>query len=451
MDEKSFHADTGVGRGISAVLAAADGLPGLDALSDEMACAVAASERGYFLPDEEELVRRRYHAYLAARAALLGLLDEMDGMEDGDAGGWERKLSVFATAFAAGCLVTRADRFLVDLAGERPVVWKKLDEADAGSGIPRKTFTTIYQSMSHPANLRRFLTAADFYFAHRTEILSLAGDPEMTRLVDLLVHEESRIERRRRDALRRLFSYRWFSFLRRNRSAWKNVMFGLFEASGRAVAELRQPGIKPANAPKRISGELRDAILPRLKPGDVFVTRHDDALSNLFLPGFWPHAALYLGPAGYLQQAGFELPSEVESRQWFLESKKDGVRVRAAEETLQVDAFVVLRPPLDEAAIGVAIERAMRHVGKPYDFLFDFRTADRLVCTEVIYRGFHGIEPVKFHLEEVGGRLCLPAEEFLTQALACGFTIVATGGLEGDQLLYKAEAETAFQASRPPN
>ena len=42
---------------------------------------------------------------------------------------------------------------------------------------------------------------------------------------------------------------------------------------------------------------------------------------------------------------------------------------------------------------------------------------------------------MRFHLKEVGGRLCLPAEEFLDQAMECGFRIIVTGGLRGDLLL----------------
>jgi hypothetical protein len=180
----------------------------------------------------------------------------------------------------------------------------------------------------------------------------------------------------------------------------------------------------------------------------VFVTRHDDALSNLFLPGFWPHAALYLGTTEELERMAIPVPAENSAGPWFLEAKKDGVRIRPAEETLQVDALVVLRPPLESAQLEEALRRAASHAGKPYDFLFDFRTADRMVCTEVVYRGFHGIGPVKFHLEEVGGRLCLPAEEFMNQAMDCGFRIVASAGLRGDRLLTGMDAELAFHNSR---
>jgi hypothetical protein len=132
----------------------------------------------------------------------------------------------------------------------------------------------------------------------------------------------------------------------------------------------------------------------------------------------------------------------------FLEAKKDGVKIRAAAETLAVDALIVLRPPLTGDDLQKGVLRALSHCGKPYDFLFDFRTADRLVCTEVVYRGYHGIDPIHFHLRETGGRLCLPAEEFLDQAMACGFQLVLTAGLEGDRMLTGPAAQSAFRASR---
>ena len=442
--------ETTLERGVAAVLAAAAALPDRGDLAVELECVEVATRRGYFLPDEEELIRSRYSQYWGLRAALMETVGELGALAGRGQVEWRDRQPVFATAFAAACVLTRADRFLVELAADRPAVWKKLDEADLRSGIPRKSFTQVYKSISHPVNSRRFLIAADFYLKHRAEISRLAADRVVGRVVELLLAEESQIERRRRAAVKRVFAYRWFSFLRRHRSAWKKVMFGLFEVSGRTVAELRQPGIKPSGAPKRVNGELREAALDQVRPGDVFVTRHDDALSNLFLPGFWPHAALYLGTSDELGRAGIEAPPGDVGGAWFLESKKDGVRLRRAEETLHVDAFVVLRPPLEAADLARAITRAACHLGKPYDFLFDFRTADRMVCTEVIYRGFHGAGPLRFRLKEVGGRLCLPAEEFIDQALECGFQIAATCGLSGNFLLLGDDAAMAFRKTRMP-
>ncbi|MCP5532990.1 MAG: hypothetical protein H7A48_07445 [Akkermansiaceae bacterium] len=440
---KEIREGPAIERDAAAVGAAARTVPGHEDLALELAALDAACARGYFLPDEDELVRLRYSQYLMLRTSLLETIRSL-----GDPAAGTPETAAFATAFAATCVLRRADRYLVDLAAERPVVWKKLDEEDPRCGIPRKTFTRIYQAMSDPEEAIRFLLAVEYLERHRGELAALSKDPVLAPVVALLEEERPRIERRKREAVRRRMSYRWFSFLRRHRSAWKQVMGGLFEVSGRAIADLRQPGAKPAGVPKRIGPELRDGFLRLARPADIVVTRHDDALSNWFLPGHWPHAALYLGCRKELAALGIELPPAHGNGPWFLEAKKDGVRVRDAAETLEVDAAVLVRPPgVDAAAV---LRRALEHEGKPYDFLFDFRTADRMVCTEVVYRAYHGIGGVGFQLTETGGRLCLPAEEMLDQAMDHGFRVVATAGAGPGGLLSGPAAELAFHNSRQP-
>jgi hypothetical protein len=220
-------------------------------------------------------------------------------------------------------------------------------------------------------------------------------------------------------------------------------MFHLFRWSGSAIAELRQPGVKPSGAPKRITAEQRETLIGMCEPGDVFITRHDDAVSNLFLPGYWPHAALYLGTRSQLESLIGSLPPALRARYHdnihFLEAKKDGVRLRSAQETLHLDSCLIFRPPLSREPLSEALTRAMTHEGKLYDFLFDFRTADRLACTEVIYRVYHGYSPVAFHLIQTGGRACIPAEELIDQMLACGFLPVASCNVQ-DGTIHSGQA-----------
>jgi hypothetical protein len=450
MLEAESEIDSVVTRGAAAILAAADVLPAVERLADELECVESACERGYFFPDEEELIRLRYSQYLALRSALLQTLAELGAAAGRRDIEWRERLPVFTVAFATACLLMRAGRFVIDLAKSKPVAWQKLDEEDSQAGIPRKSFTTVYRSLTGSGNSLRFLAAADFYDANRNEIHALKGNSALKPVIEMLALEEPWMERSRKNALKRHFSYRWFSFLRRNRSAWRQVMFGFFEAAGRSIAEMSQPGAAAPGMPKRITADLRVKIETRIRPGDFFVTRHDDALSNLFLPGHWPHAALYLGNHESAERLGFSLPFKKDGRHWFLEAKKDGVRFRPAEETLETDAFAVFRAPLGDADLVTAISRAMSHAGKPYDFLFDFRTADRLACTEVIYRGFHGVGEIYFSLKEIGGRLCLSAEELIHQSLLSGFRVIATGGLRGDRLLIGTAAEVAFHGSRQP-
>ena len=109
--------------------------------------------------------------------------------------------------------------------------------------------------------------------------------------------------------------------------------------------------------------------------------------------------------------------------------------MRPIEETLQVDAFIVLRPNLSNEHIAQALTRGISHAGKLYDFVFDFATSERLVCTEVIYRSYHGIGPIDFTLSTKAGRKCLSAEDFLNQAVANGwFEPVTIYGVPDNQL-----------------
>jgi hypothetical protein len=47
-------------------------------------------------------------------------------------------LRVFGTAFCAASMLMRSAAFLLDLAKDQPVVWKKLDEAEPRFGLERK-------------------------------------------------------------------------------------------------------------------------------------------------------------------------------------------------------------------------------------------------------------------------------------------------------------------------
>jgi hypothetical protein len=69
----------------------------------------------------------------------------------------------------------------------------------------------------------------------------------------------------------------------------------------------------------------------------------------------------------------------------------------------------VLRPRLTDKQKAQAIARAFAHVGKPYDFEFDFFSADKLVCTELVYRSYEGM--ISFDLVKIMGRNTLPALE----------------------------------------
>ena len=286
----------------------------------------------------------------------------------------------------------------------------------------------------------RFLSALRFYELHAEDIAALGRDQHMKGLIELLNEESKYFQNSKQAYLRRKLHYRLHSFKRRHVSGYKKVMFQLLKLSGRVVSAMRQPFVKAHGQGKRVTVDVLAEIKPLLRAGDVLITRHDDAMSNLFLPGYWPHAALYIGDAQERSELGVQLsgagPLRAEECH-FLEAKKDGVLLRRIEETLNVDAFMVLRPMLEQEQRAQALSRGLTHEGKLYDFMFDFRVADRLACTEVIYRTYHGIgeldQAVSFELRRHSGRPCISAEDLIEQAIGSGhFEKVADFGVEED-------------------
>ena len=432
------------------LVAVAPQLPTEEEVSELITSISGASERGYLLPDEDERVRELFVRYLRTRAALMATLQELRPhlLGPNQATGDERH-RVFACAFCAACMLVRCGRYLVDSFRKNKVIWRKLDEAEPRYGIPRKQFTKIYRSLSSPRNIWIFLSGIRYFEEHRAEIDALVDDAEIGEVVKLLQSERPFVETSKRYYSSRVLKYRWHSFLRRHITGFKKVSFALFKLSGSAIAEMRMKWKR-----KRVTPGVRRKISRMLQPGDVIVTRHDDAASNLFLPGFWPHAAYYIGSESQRESLPIEVDDERQSRcaepVCILEAKKDGVLFRAIEETLQVDAFVVLRPNLDEAAIGAAISRAITHEGKCYDFEFDFRRSDKLVCTEVVYRAYHGIGTLEFELTPRAGRYSLSAEDVLDKAIDTDeFSVVAVYGVEGNKFQTGERAiETLIKSYR---
>lgn len=441
-------------RAARTILSAAPELPGgMHDLRQELADARGAQGRGYYEPIEDERLMDGYARYLGVRAALWGAVDAMvplvDSEEELD---WGQRLRAFGVGFCAAALLVRAASFVVQIAADRPVVWKRLDEAEPRYGIERKSFTAIYRSLASTRVMWRCYEAARYYELHRADLEAAMGVGLFGRVFALLREAEPLIEAQRRDYVKRGLEYRLFDFKRRNRSGYRKVMFHLFQLSGRAIAEMKQPFVKPVGAGKRVTTEVREAIAELLRPGDIFVTRHDDAMSNLFLPGFWPHAALYIGALDEREALGVPMDEDRRARSGedvrFLEAKKDGVRFRPMEETLAVDAFTVLRPRLRREELAGALGAALTHEGKLYDFAFDFRGADRLACTELVYRSYAGAGSTGFELTGRAGRLCLSAEDLLDQALSSGaFEVLALYGVDEDRLWTGPEARERLARS----
>jgi hypothetical protein len=194
----------------------------------------------------------------------------------------------------------------------------------------------------------------------------------------------------------------------------------------------------------------------KLKPGDILLERRNWYLSNAFLPGYWPHAALYVGTSDDLARMGLDRDPRVQAyweafsaadpdghRKVIVEALSEGVVFASLEHSIgYADSAAVLRPNLPPAEIKEAIASAFSHARKPYDFEFDFNTRDKLVCTEVVYRAYGANSGrLRFPVRSVMGRQTMPAIELvrkLKQEIGKQPQLTLVAYIEGDEATGKA-------------
>lgn len=456
---------TDIQRAANTLLTINESLPTLSSVASAGAITKVANERGYLKPDEDDAIRELFSGYLRCRSALLQTIQDLRPLANQEL----RKKQpdhpeIFIVSYAASVLLLRAAHVLIDTFKGSSIATTKLNEAEPRFGIRRKQFTKIYRSATSAKNLWAFIQAREYWGEHRSEFIKQMGSQDvMTAIIKLIDRDEPFIDTGKRNYAKRRLRYRLHAFLRRHQSGLKQTTFALFEASGRLISELKIGWIPRR---KRITPKVRAKLSDLLEAGDLLITRHDDAVTNLFLPGFWPHAALYIGTDEQrlrLGLANLDLTDALNQAAnkndpiCTLEALKDGVHRRRLSNTLAVDACVILRPKLTPEKIRDAIERGLSHEGKEYDFEFDFRRSDKLVCTEVIYRAYHQIGHIDFELTTRAGRVCLSAEDLLDCSLdnvdiASGlknpfFEVVAIFGYRGNRLAKGEDAKTLMQES----
>lgn len=117
----------------------------------------------------------------------------------------------------------------------------------------------------------------------------------------------------------------------------------------------------------KIKGHHQRQIINILKPGDVLLRRYDNYISGLMIPGYFTHAALYVGDNQVIHLLG------------------DGICKEDILTFMRCDDIKVLRFK-NQSVIDKAIEKAYEQLDKKteYDYDFDTNSPDRLYCTEFV-------------------------------------------------------------------
>ena len=263
-----------------------------------------------------------------------------------------------------------------------------------------------------------------FWRTHRraAKRLELLEREEGKRLADIIRRQRKVIPARLLQVLAqrarydlRLFWNTTLNPLRRSTYALKSALGTAF--AGARVSLNYQPAITPE--------VLRD-LRQKLRPGDILLVRADEKLTAALLPGFWSHAAIYLGNRQELERCGLhddfvmsrfqEAVTEPE-RAFVIEAVAPRLGINPLEKSLFGDHVLALRPNLPLELIRAALREAFAHLGKPYDFEFNFNITHRIVCTELVYRAFHKKGEIEFTLVKRLGRFTLTGNDIVHYAL----------------------------------
>jgi len=191
------------------------------------------------------------------------------------------------------------------------------------------------------------------------------------------------------------------------------LMSFISEEFGNTVGmiEMRKGKMHP-----QVQPQLAHWIEPQLKPLDILLEKTPFRLTDRFIPGHWGHVAIWIGSRKQLEQEGLwdlitdgqrqpawrampfgkrkRIIEALTNGKVILEALRPGVQLNSLEHFLNIDDFLVIRPDYLQNNLerkAELIAQTLTHFEKEYDFNFDVKTADKIVCSELAYWTFPDI------------------------------------------------------------
>jgi hypothetical protein len=377
----------------------------LDALMGELPKTLGSSKGiTLYTPEEEDHILASWGQFLNYRAILLRIMARYSRYSEIHSQTLRRQSILLS--FGAGIILYQASAQVVLMTRNSPMASRKLNEGSPDWDLPENVLN----------HLRRHITLDS-----TREALERGYSDYLKTFTATNETREAWLHERIRDAYAFFHSSGLELWGTRFRIVTETVKGFFYQPyyDIRAVVATWIGDFRYRHPEPLVSPEQIDTLMTQLQPGDILLERKNFYLSNLLLPGFWPHSLMYVGTLDELREMGLLKHSSIQmhfqvlqtleasdSPGVFLEAVAKGVTLTSRRERLKVDYISVLRPKLSLQAKKEAILQAFRHLGKPYDFEFDFFSADKLVCSELIYRSYAG--HLVFPLTRILGRYTAP-------------------------------------------
>jgi len=333
---------------------------------------------------------------------------------------------------------------------------------EEGEGIPPDSYYFMKQRLTHPSVLLRLNAAAAYY-----ELVKKDTTLDETLVADF---------EQRRTALLRMFSDHADIFIENPLAVLEKAAFETILPVQKNVA-VQMSHIRTARRDYLITPERLAKHQPKLLPGDILIQRRNWHMTNIGIPGFWPHVALYVGTPDEIDarfsDLGFQpldtiralYPDALQALEAndddgfpmrVIESIRPGVVFQSLETSARCDYLGVIRPNLSKAESFKALLGAFAHFGKPYDLNFDFTTDNALVCSELVYKAYRVAASLPLEPEVVSGRRLLPPNRLAEQAVehmgadkAFSFVLFLDAVEKSDVVVERDEAAFRESWQRP--
>jgi len=418
------------------------GLHDLEIRAAELRREFESERRTYYSQADDDKIRQLLFSYLTYRTELLRFIWKYQNYAQ--VADEKLRLQTFLIELtAASALYDASLKFVAQ--HQHPDAIRKLNEGEPIWGIPPRLYDTVRANLAHPQN-RRLLKAA--WQNYEDSLLQFTKFGLTETVQHKLFHQTIEQSMKATAKLDQLVK-KWNSSspLEEAHNSEKKIVYRGQSLISTWVGDtrIRQPRQgKPLIQP----GQL-DELRAKLKPGDILIERQNWYLSRAFMPGYWAHAAIYVGTTNDLLRMGLDKDPRVQ-KFWkefaardadghehvILEAVPSGVRMTTLEHCIGIaDSAAVMRPRIRAERLPEVIAKAFVHLGKPYDFEFDFFSTDKLVCTELVYRCCG--EDIQFQLVDVMGRKTLPPTELVRKLFKEHGTTNAQldfiGFLDGDE------------------
>ncbi len=362
-------------------------------LSKEIDARTGHQESIEYSPEESQAIRRRFISYMGYRRNLLQLARMHIGFKKIKVE--EQRQRSFLIGYCAASVALEAGLEFVNKYRDNKPARAKLNEEEPDL-LAAGQFEVVYHSVTDQHHLRLYREYGGIYEKLRAEVTDDLSGMDLNWLDKRIRRGQRALETIRLNPVRA-----WFS--RIGRRLQRDVKSPAFEAQ-KLIAEFMGDTRIVNREPLVSMHQVVSEIQPKLQPGDIIIARRNWYLSNAFLPGFWPHCALYVGTQAELQRAGVQYESlyrparnahkekekETGHRLVIIEALSEGVVFTSAGKSLHADYVAVLRPNLTPTQLQKVIENAFSYHKREYDFAFDFADESKLVCSELLHYSFAG-------------------------------------------------------------